>query len=249
MTLNLLLASVYAEIDPIGHEKSIRGVFDYARQCDSWIGVPPFLEQQWSHFLDVIDDAQAVASAWRFLQLADEVDSDHYRAGALLLLCKLLHYREPEIARAMLSDLATEAEVCARNKKNDRYFAMALMWRAVAARVRNDESAACELYHRAWTIQERLTTPQNVVNEGAMAYHEFAGETESSLRVCRAELRVAVEHGLIFGATVLRFKECQLLQQLNCPYAAEAQQLRLGAAQLPGRAHWEAKLGALERTA
>ncbi len=132
--LNLLLVSVYMEIDPIWHESQIRATFNYLRDGDSWLGFPAFLAQQWSHFLDVTKHPDATTAAWEYLSLGDEINSDHYRASALLLLCKLLDGSEPDTARASLGDLASQAEIYARNRKNDRFLALALMWRAVAAR-------------------------------------------------------------------------------------------------------------------
>ena len=243
--LNLLLVSVYTEIDPIWHQARIRATFEYLRECESWIGFPAFLAQQWAHFLDVTDDEAAIAAAWQSLRLADEIDSDHYRAGAFLLLCKLLWQREPQTARQTVGDLSAQAQACASNRKDNLLLAAALMWRAVSARCDGDETAARRLYTRAFAIQNRLKIPEDCFYPGAIAYYRSRDEWNEALRVAQAELRFVRAHKLTFQEARLRLQKIELLRRAGRSCAREEQRLCAVATRLPSRAHWEAKLDAL----
>ncbi len=241
----LLLVSVHVKIDPIWHDSRIRATFSYLRECDSWSGFPAFLAQQWAHFLDISDDESAPAAAWRYLKLADEIGSEHYRADALLLLCKFLCQREPQTARALVGDFAAQAETLAAARKNNHDLANALMWRAVAARWEGDQNSASELYRRAFVVQNRMKTPHNVVGFGAIIYHETNENWDEALRVAQNELRVLRAHKLTFAEAKLRLVKCELLRRAGRDWAREAARLRAVAARLPSEEHWLGKLAEL----
>ncbi len=245
-SLNLNLVSAYMQLDPIGHADKIRAAFAYIREsCILYDEFRPYHAQQWTVFLEAVGDDAATSAAWEHLRLADESDSDHYRMGALLLLCKVLHQMEPSVARTLMPELAAHAERCARSEERERAIASALMWRAVGARWNGDESGAREFYQRAFAIQNRMNTPKNAVGFGAIVYHETHAEWNDALRVAQNELRVLRANQLIFQEAKLRFKKCQLLKNAGRDYTREAARLRDVAASLPSAQHWEKKLAEL----
>ena len=246
-SLNLNLVSAYAQLDPIGYAPKIRAAFAYiGSHCEIFPAFAPYHAQQWAAFLDVIGDPQSVEAAWWHLDLAEGSDSDHYRMGAFLLLCKVLVQRAPADARFWLPELSREAERCARSEGRERAVAAALMWRALSARWENDEGAAQEFYRRAWNIQNRMTTPKNAVNFAAVVFHQSRGEWDEALRVCQAEIRVLRAHQLTFLEAKRRLKKCELLRQSGRSWSREAARLRAAAAGLPSREHWEEKLAELK---
>lgn len=245
-SLNLNLVSAFMQIDPIGYETRIRNAFAYiGESCVMFREFAPYHAQQWSAFLEIVEDPAAVGAAWEHLQLAEQSGSDHYRMGAYSQLCKTLYVLEPEVARVMMGELALQCEICARNEGRQRAIASALMWRALAARWDGDETSAREFYDRAWQIQKRLTTPKNAVNFGAMAFHETQAEWDDARRVCQSEIRVLMAHQLTFLEAKRRFKKCELLKQMGKSWRAEAKRLRAVAARLPSQNYWEAALDAL----
>lgn len=246
-SLNLNLVSAYVHLDPIGHQAKIRAAFGYiGEHCVMFHEFRPYHAQQWAAFLDAVCDPGALEAAWEHLQLAEESGSDHYRMGALLLLCKVLVQSEPPAARLLLAELSREAERCARSEGRERAIASALMWRALAVRYDGDEAEARELYERAWAIQNRMTTPRNAVNFAAVAFHRQREEWDEALRACQAELRVLRAHHLTFLEAKRRFLKCELLQQSGRDWTREAARLRQVAAQLPSQKHWHAQLDALD---
>ena len=245
-SLNLNLVSAYMQIDPIGHQKRIRAAFDYiSENCIAYAEFAPYHAQQWTSFLEAVEDPQAVPAAWEHLRLAESSGSDHYRMAALLLLCKVLYQQERPVARVLLGELAAYGEICARNEGRDRAVASALMWRALAARWDGDEEAAREFYASAWKMQNRLSTPKNAVNFGAVAFHEDAGQWDEALRACQAELRVLIAHKLEFLEAKRRLKKCELLRKAGRPWKPEAARLGKVAARLPSREYWAARLAEL----
>lgn len=245
-SLNLNLVSAYMQLDPIGHADKIRAAFGYIREsCIMYDEFRPYHAQQWTAFLEAVGDEAATAAAWEHLRLADESDSDHYRMGALLLLCKVLQQMEPQTARVIMPELAAHAERCALREERERAGAAALMWRAVGARWQGDESGAGEFYRRAFAIQNRMNTPKNAVGLGAIVYHEANQEWDEALRVAQNELRVLRANKLVFQEAKLRFKKCELLKQAGRDWTREAARLRAVAASLPGESHWSGKLSEL----
>ncbi len=245
-SLNLNLVSAYVQLDPIGHDAKIRAAFDYiGGHCVMFREFAPYHAQQWASFLDAVSDPHAVEAAWRHLQLAEQSGSDHYRMGAFLLLCKVLVQMEPPTARVLLGELSREAERCARSEGRERAIASALMWRALAARTDGDERAASGFYQSAWNIQNRMTTPHNAVNFGAVAFHREGGEWDAALGVCQKELRVLRAHQLTFLEAKRRLLKCELLRASGRSFEREGARLRAVAARLPSREYWEAKLEAL----
>ena len=245
-SLNLNLVSAYIHLDPIGHDAKIRAAFGYIEgHCIMFREFVPYHAQQWAAFLEAVSDAGAVEAAWQHLRLAEESDSDHYRMGAFLLLCKVLVQDEPALARVLLGELARAAEDYARSEGRERAIASALMWRALAARYQNDEDAAQSLYGRAWNLQNRMTTPRNAVNFAALTFHRERQEWDDALRVCQAELRVLRAHKLTFLEAKRRLQKCELLQQSGRDWQKEARRLRAAAARLPSQKHWETKLDEL----
>lgn len=242
-SLNLNLVSAYMQLDPIGHADKIRAAFGYIREsCIMYDEFRPYHAQQWTSFLEAVGDPEATPAAWEHLRLADESDSDHYRMGALLLLCKVLHQMEPQVARVIMPELAAHAERCARSEERERAIAAALMWRAVGARWEGDEDGASDFYRRAFAIQNRMNTPKNAVGFGAIVYHETNEEWDEALRVAQNELRALRAHKLTFPEAKLRFKKCELLKKAGGDWAREATRLRAVAVSLPSQGYWEAKL-------
>ena len=247
-SLNLNLVSAYMQLDPIGYAEKIRAAFGYIREsCVMYDEFAPYHAQQWTSFLEAVGDDAATPAAWEHLRLADESDSDHYRMGALLLLCKVLCQKEPQTARAILPELAAHAERCAINEGRERALASALMWRAVGARWDGDERGAQQWYRRAFAIQNRMNTPKNAVGYAAIVYHEANREWDEALRVAQNELRVLRAHKLRFQEAKLRFKKCELLKRAGRDWTREAARLRAVAASLPSQSHWENKLSQLAR--
>ena len=245
-SLNLNLVSAYMQLDPIGHAAKIRAAFGYIREhCIIYDEFRTYHAQQWTAFLEAVGDPAATAAAWEHLRLADESDSDHYRMGALLLLCRVLQQTEPEIARAIMPELAASAERYARSEERERAVASALMWRAVGARWAGDETGAAEFYRRAFALQNRMNTPKNAIGFAAIVYYESRQEWNEALCVAQNELRVLRAHKLTFPEAKLRLKKCELLRRAGRHWAREAARLRAVAARLPSEAHWSSKLAEL----
>ena len=247
--LQLNLISCYLSLDPIGYELQLREAFaPLQAECAQWSEFECYYAQQWGHFLNDIEDDGALDAAWEYLRLAQQTETAWDLKCALTLLCLVLWRANPALSLEIGAEIAADCEVLARQENQLDDIAMMQMWQAVSARGAGDEARARGLYQRAWQTQARAPQPRNDVHGAAMKFHELGGEFARALAVCQDEIRILRRHKLRFLETKRRFKKCELLKQLNRPFAREIERTRAAARALKSRAFWEAKLDEINRS-
>ena len=252
--INLKLAQVYGNLDPIAHETAIRATFELVRRDSAaFDDFQPFLALQWAAFLDKIDDPHALAATSEAIAAAQRCGADgnemrvvHHLMGALNLFCKGLvasaikeGLAEPVQA---LNEYAAQAESCARLREYNSDIAVALMWRALAARWEGDETLAARFYQEAFTAQSRASASQDDLTHAALLFHAAARDWDAALRLCQSELRDARARGRDFHETRLRIQKLEFLKQAHRPLDREIARTRRAARRLKSCAHWEAQL-------
>ena len=244
--LQLNLVSCYLYLDPIGYETQLREAFGPLKaECAQWSEFECYYAQQWGHFLNDIEDADALDAAWEYLRLAQISATAWDLKCALTLLCIVLWRVNPVLAHEIGGELAADCEVLAREENQLDDIAMMQMWQAVAQRSHGDEEKAEKFYNLAWQTQKRAPHPRNDVHGAAIKFHEIGGEIEAALQICQREIRILHRHNLRYLETKRRLKKCELLQKLGRPTKREIARARAAASELKSREYWEAKLEAL----
>ena len=241
--ITLSLTACYLKTDPIGYEKPLREALEYARaQCEGDEELRPYFAQQWSRFLEAVGAPDAVEANWEHLYAAYQSGTEHYVLFALVHLCSTLASYDSEAARAHIGEFAAVGLELCRAEARERETAIFIMWAALAARWDGDEKRARQLYHRAWDLQARLSSPHNAVDFAAQIFHADALEWADALRVTEREIGVLAAHELHFLEAKRRLKQIELLQHLGRETAGAAEALQIVAAKLKSRAHWESEL-------
>ena len=145
-------------------------------------------------------------------RLDEDSDQDvagHYRIHIHLLLC-LIAYGDRNWAE--LRSWSLVAEESARQGTEYRHaLALALMWRAVAARQAGERSEAARLCRSARTRMERLGTPPDSDYFDAWAgYHELAGNSPQTLRVREQEIETLRDKGRLAQECAVLIECCRL---------------------------------------
>ena len=245
--LQLNLVACYMHLDAIFYAELIREVFATLKsEAHSWDELELYYAQQWSFFLDDVDDPNSVDAAWHYLRLSQGKSNIWHRQCALSVLCSTLWQFDRATAEQILGEIAAEYEELARKYHQWGQIARAQMFRAVAERCAGHEEEAQQLYQRSWATQRRAPAPRFSIQIMAIAFHEIAGEHAFALRVCSSEIRIARTHNLPFEEVHARMKRVELLKQAGRDAAPAVARLRAMLPRVKSRAHWEAKLRALE---
>lgn len=254
--LSLNFIAAYSKIDPIGYQKPIRDAIEAGQE--DWAIYEGYHQVYWqlrTRFLTAIGDPEALDVAWEHYQVswqfhANTGDSSaHYVIYALADLLPAQWLFDREAARLQTAEMAELGLELSPLSQNDRLMAVFLMWSALGARFGGDETEAARFYRRAFEKQATLSVPRNAVYYAALAFHEAGSEWEKMLAMCEEAIEVAQAHQHHFETATLRFRKCEILQQLKRGWSDEGARLLQVAASLPSKSYWETRLSNLGETA
>ncbi|RYG72660.1 hypothetical protein EON80_03890 [bacterium] len=244
--LHLNLVGAYLKVDPIGYQDKLREAFNYLEpECEASLELRAYFSQLKGDFLDAIGDPVSIEVAWEYLQRADEVASEHFQWDALYMLAETSYRYNRPLARQNLGEVARLGEEIARREDRTNGVATFIMWQALAARWKGDETGAAQLYRSAMELQAKVPPPRKDIQFAAMAFHCEGSEQEEALRICQSSLRVLRAHKLTFAEAQRRLEKCQLLRDMGRDWSAEARRLRRVGDRLVSKAHWQEQIEAL----
>lgn len=247
--IHLDMVACYIRIDPIGYRPQIEAALaEVEQECGPDSEDSRYFSQVKTRFLWAIESPKALEASWRYLQMAEEDDSDHHLVFALTYLCGTLYEFDKQQALVLLKELSQRGIEVAKSENRDRLETNFWMWNAVARRVdKQGEPAenligARKLYDFAWRQNLKLAKPQNAIFGAAKAYHEVAGELLEALRICQYAIRSIHGHDLDFETASWRWRKIELIREMRRDSSREEKRLRRLAQKMKSKDYWVAKI-------
>ncbi len=209
------LISAYVAIDPEGHAEAIERALEYMKR-----ELTPGLECRhcvqdcridYHMACGRFEDAQEHGR--QALAMADEEDSDFYRAEACARLCRIA-YRLGDFES--LAGWAEIGEMAACRRRNKEHFAVFLLWKGVlAARTEQGEDAQT-LHDRALQqIRQLLCQPGELFFDALATFHIACGQPEKALQVKEEELAAIEGMGRTAYEARIHLERCHILASMH----------------------------------